>query len=275
MGQSRKIGRRILVSLGTAVAILLVFGLVEGQKSPSVPDVWGVRIASNSPNLISYPPDALFKTDGNSSLVLVDTWNNKALKTDLTQIRLYLYENEEKFLSFPGAVADSHTHGEGEPCGFPAPSNALNDPYCLEDFLGRLHPQQGYHHVYLIFTVYGKIDTLPLDTPVPLTQGAIDFFIWTYDLCDEGLATYDHSLTSKVLNITNDGSRGYFITRTGIDTWTIEVVQQEFEVTEHYCQKIQTVNPKNKKITTTSKIYYPLKAMIPLSYSIEIIKNPI
>jgi hypothetical protein len=275
MRKTRKNRQRFLLSLGTAIALSMVIHLVGGQKSPSAPDVWGVRIASISPNLISYPGDAIFKTEGSSSLVLVDTWYNRALKTDLTQIRLYLYENGEKYLSFPGAVADTHAHGDGEPCGFPAPSNSLNDPGCLEDFLGKLHPQQGYHHVYLIFTVYGKIDALPLNIRVPLTQGAVDFYIWTYDLCDEGLATYDHSVTSKVLNITNNESCGYFITRTGVDTWAIEVVNQTFEATEQYCEKIKTVNPKSGKVTTASKTYYPLKAMIPLSYSIEIIRNPI
>ncbi|MBE0711720.1 MAG: hypothetical protein IH583_05000, partial [Candidatus Aminicenantes bacterium] len=205
----------------------------------------------------------MFKTEGSSSLVMVQATYNRALKTDLTQIRLYVYQNGAS-LSFPGAVASSwNVTGDGVSCGFPVQNP--DAPSCLEGFLNLWHPLPTYDHVYLNFSVYGNIEDLPIGPRTALTHGAVDFFIWTPDNCDDGTTTYDHNVAARILSIINGDNKGYFITRTGIDTWTIEVVQQEFEVTEHYCQIIRTVNPKNKKITTTSKISYPLKAMIPLS----------
>jgi hypothetical protein len=278
-------GRRVLrqknslVVMGLILVIsaaLLVIGALALEKDKTVSAVWGVSVLPSSPNLVSSVSGYLFKPEPEKSLVQVKIWYNRALKAELTQIQLYVYENSPSLLSFPGAQASSFDRpGDGSACGFPPPAGQLSPPNCLENFLGLFHPQLGYDHVYLIFTLYGNIEDLPVNTRRQLSEGAVDFFVWTYDRCDEGDQKYYHSIDAKVLRFTaNPNGGGYFITRTATNTWVLEVVEQDFETTEWYCVISQTVNPKNGKITMTSTRHEPLKAMIPLSYSVEVVKNP-
>jgi hypothetical protein len=283
-GQIRE-GRRVLRQKNSLVVIGLILVISAAllgasalalEKDKTVSAVWGVSVLPYSPNLISSVSGHLFKTESGKSLVQVKTWYNRALRAELTQIQLYVYENSPSLLSFPGADAGSFDlPGDGSGCGFPSPAGQLSPPDCLENFLGLFHPQLGYDHVYLIFTVYGNIEDLPLNTRSQISEGAVSFFVWTYDRCDEGEHKYDHSVDAKVLSLTaGPNGGGYFITRTATNRWVIDVVDQEFETTEWYCEISKTVNPKNGRITTTSTRHEPLKAVIPLSYSIELFKNP-
>lgn len=283
-GQIRE-GKRVLRQKNSIVvtglvlvisAALLVIGALALEKDKTASSVWGVSVLPSSSNLVSSASGYLFKTEPGKSLVQVKTWYNRALKAELTQIQFYVYENSPSLLSFPGAMASSFDlPGDGSACGFPPPAGQLSPPGCLENFLGLFHPQLGYDHVYLIFTVYGNIEDLPLNTRSQLSEGAVNFFIWTYDRCDEGDQKYYHSIDAKVLSLTaNPNGGGYFITRTATNRWVLDVVDQNFEITEWYCEILQTVNPKNGKITMTSTRHEPLKAVIPLSYSVEVVKNP-
>jgi hypothetical protein len=132
----------------------------------------------------------------------------------------------------------------------------------------------------IMFDIYTDIEDeslFPQGVRTPYTgSGSIQFFIWNSFECDNPDRTepWYHSVSGRVLTLNCAGDAGFYITRVDESTWWIEVSQQEFRISEHYCwEELGEPIGKSGKYKMIHESYVPFEGFANLSYILEFIKN--
>jgi len=99
-------------------------------------------------------------------------------------------------------------------------------------------------------------------------------YLTTYS---DGVNVHYHSVNARVLSLNCEPPAGYYIARTGPDTWTFRIEGQDFELDEHYCITEQVEEPVGKRGKTKTvwktQTYNPQTAWTTLSYAFELTRS--
>ncbi len=262
-----------------AVSVLSHKGIAAGKKPIPAP-VWGAQIFDYG-NLAGMESGHVYSGSNDSNVrVTVQKSSTGGVVTSST-VHFFIYANpQQTYATFHDVVfpQEDLILGDAGPvgyCGFPGPP--VSDP-CLIDFVNTWHPKPGYVHLLFYFAIGADLestDAFPLDVPIQWTgTGAVTVYFWNaFDPIMAGDAEPFESVTASLKNLCIENGKGIWITRTGSDTWDIEIRQQVFDWSQFYSYGTTSIG-RNGRTYTTITNYQPLAAKGELTYKMKLIKNP-
>jgi len=268
-----------LITVVVAVLVIAAVSLLQAGKPQ--PPQWDARIPAQSLNLAGMDGGEYIYYDSDDSIRVIVTRSQRGGEVKYF-IKLFIYQNDGSiWAKFQDIIFDTwELTGEGELCGFPFPHNTLLAPGCVKSLMEDLHPLPGYEHLMIMFDIYTDIEDKSLYPQGIRTQcndiGNIMFFIWNSFECDNPDRTepWYHTVSGRVLTLDCVEPAGFYITRVDENKWWIEVSQQEFNISEHYCweERGEQVG-KSGKYKVIHESYVPFEGFANLSYILELIKN--
>lgn len=273
--------------LVTALIILAFalgpFGHAALGKKPAPEPVWAMQVPSDSLNLSGMEDGFLYK-NGNPYVRITVQKSTTGGTVTRTTVHFYIYPSTpdpQVWASLGGIFPDivlAEDPGPGGACGFPYPYSQIGPPGCFLDFVNSAHPKPGYEHLLFNFWVGADIEDLsrfPHGQEVQWTgSGAFTINIWN---SFEPISLSDpepyHTVVASLAGGDNDYPQGFFITRTGTNTWEFRIEQKLFTLSQAYSWA-ETVIGRNGKPTTKITSWQPLRGEGPLSFKLRLVKNP-
>jgi hypothetical protein len=270
-----------------AVAIVLLIG-TPGQAAPGkkpVPEpVWGMQIPE-SLNLAGMPGDFVYKSGNPCVRITVQKSTTGGIVTRTT-VHFYIYPSTTppqvwaKFQNVNLETIDlAADPGPAGACGFPFPYNQGISPSCFFAFVNTMHPLPGYEHLLFYFWIDADIEDairFPLGEEVQwFTGGAFTINIWNdFEPISQDDPEPYQTIVARLAGGDNTCPQGFFITRTGANTWEFRIEQKMFAFSQSY-HWAETGTGRNGKPTTVVTGWRPLEGEGPLSLKLRLIKNPI
>ncbi len=272
--------RRITLIAGLTV-LLIVSGtvLLDAERKPKTPSyAWSMTVPMESFNVLGMV-DHIYKDGVDKTRIYYSEDFDNPSQTMRTTFMLFIDASSDKdeWVAIQGAsVRDAAPTGEGDPCGFPLGGDTEGG--CMEAFLNSVHPDPGYNHIMFRLVVHEALENFQLGVEVPWTGGGgITIYFWNSFDCGDGVNIHYHSVSARVTSLNCVFPAGYYITRTGPDTWKFRIEKQDFELDEHYCVTEQVQEPVGNsgkyKTVTRTQTYHPQTAWTTLSYAFELTRE--
>jgi len=289
MKKHRTLKLYLLVSCLTIVLVFIGVNFAHAQKAekqkkpPKTPDyTWSMTIPSETVNVWG-----MLNEDGTShtyedgirqTRIFYSEYFNTTYHAPLTMFRIFIdaSPDQDEYVGIGGVLVDSViNNNDGEPCGFPDDGTLEG---CLQNFLNSSHPFGDYNHIMFTLSVFESLENFLVGEEVKwLDRGALVIYFWNSFDCGDGENVHYHSVNAKVQSMNCVDPAGFFITRTGSDTWRFRIESQEFQLDEHYCIEKQVEVPIGKsgktKTVTETNTYYPQTAWTTLSYVFDLTRN--
>ena len=164
-------------------------------------------------------------------------------------------------------------------CGFPGPVG-LTYPFCIQDFLNRPHPQEGYDHIQFSVHIFTYLEDIRPEMGRLLLSngdwGAI--YSWTKSECDvqqiPGPSSTRHRVVAEFRTSDDSVDGGSLsIQRIETNTWRIFIEHQCFSVKEEYCVPV-LVTGKRGQIYTSTKTHTPFEGCTyPVSLTLDLVRK--
>jgi len=247
---------------------------------PKVEAVWWNVQLPISDNLVGIEPD--FTYDDNEDVVRV-TVTRSEKKGIKYFFKFFVYQNDgSTWVSMPRVIFYDWVFNEGDPWGFPFPYNVIQDSdfeiLPVEKFMAAPHPLEGYEHIMFSFDIYEDLEDRSL---YPIGQricysgnAAVKFYVWNSFECDTPDRTepWYHTVSGRITNPIGEGEAGLFIYWLDENSLRIEVVQQNFQISESYCYEYN-IGDKKRPQDFIHESYVPFTGIANLSYTMDFIRN--
>jgi hypothetical protein len=274
-------------SILIAALVILAFasgppGQAAPGKKPGPEPVWAMQVPE-SLNLVGMPEGFIYKSGDPYVRVTVQKSTSGSVVTRTT-VHFYIYPSSnppQVWASFRGVypvVMLAEDPGPGGTCGFPYPFNQEVSPGCFLDFVNSPQPLPGYEHLLLNFWIDADIEDLnrfPIGQEVQwLTGGAFTINFWnSFDPISATDPEPFQTVVARLQGSDNVYPQGFFITRTGPNTWDFRLEQKMFTFSQAYSWA-ESVIGRNGKPTIKITSWEPLEGEGPLSFVLRLIKNP-
>jgi hypothetical protein len=267
-----------LITVVVIMIVVAAFSLLQAKKPQ--PPQWNARIPAESINLAGMDGGDYVYENSNNSIRVIVTRSQRGGEINYF-IKFFIYFNDGSIWArFQDVHLDGEATGDGDVCGFPYPHNILQAPYCIKSLMEDQNPLPGYEHFLIGFDICADLEDkslFPIEERTLFT-GPVDirFYIWNSFECDNPDRTepWYHSVSGRVLTLDCVWPVGFYITRVDENKWWIEVSQQDFRISEHYCwEELGEPVGKSGKYRVIHESYVPFEGFANLSYILELIKT--